>query len=222
MDSSKIWILIQTSFPILRNSFELVWKNYTNILGKILKLLLLILQPDNIDLVEEEEDLYNTIHVIRRTNLTNTVHSLVFARTVDYVKDKVVVDFWSYFQKPLDSVDGFLKFYKAVNMLYKCYFQFSPVMAKLDLLQEEENREKYIYGKRSAVQALKVGIRAALLSKLPVSHKTIIENFYETALKKEEKKDVEAVNEVCGICALNDNECLCLQNFYDTNRYLYL
>lgn len=178
---------------------------------------MLILQPEYIDLVEEG-DLYNTIHVIRRMNLTKTVHTLVFARTEEYIKNNVVEDFWSYFQKPVDSLNGFFKFYKAVNKLYMCYIQFSPVMAKLDLLQEE-NTEKLIYGKRSAVQAFKVSLRSALLSKLPVSHKTIIENFYETALKKEEKIDTEVVREICAICVQNEKKCECLRNFYDTNRY---
>lgn len=104
-------------------------------------------------------------------------------------------------------------------MLYKSYLKLAFAVTKLDLLQEEGHTKKLFYGKETATEALKLTIRAALLSTLPVSHKTIIEMFYETALRKEEKKDVD---KVCEVCVLDDNQCCCLHNFYATNRYLCL
>lgn len=156
-------------------------------------------------------------------NLTNVVQSLVFTRTEDYIRQKVAVEFWSYFQKPLDSNNGFMKFTKAVDLLYKCYLKFLPSMAKLDLLQKNAGLHNSIYNEKNAHDALGLSIRAILLSQLPVSHKTIIEHFYETALKKEENKNIENHgDDGCTVCLLNnENECACLHNFYETNRYLF-
>lgn len=177
-------------------------------------------EPDTISSIDEG-DFYNTLHAIKTVNLTKVVYSLVSARTDDYIRDRVVVDFWSFFQNPQDSNHDFIRFYKAVDMLYKCYFQFSRVMVKLDLLIEE-NTNVPNQSENSAVRALKLSVRAALLAKLPVSHKTIIESFYETALKLEEKKNVEIADQICGLCALTIHKCRCLQNFYDTNRYIFI
>lgn len=175
----------------------------------------LLLQPESTDVLEEG-NFYDTLHLIKTMNLANLVHSLVFSRTEDYLRQKVAVEFWSYFQQPTDSNDGFLKFYRAVEFLYKCYFQFSSSMAKLDLIQRDVKLRNSVYNEKSALDAFKLSMRAALLSQLPISHKTIIENFYETALKKEENKNEE---EACKVCLLNNNECTCLQNFDVTNRY---
>lgn len=174
----------------------------------------LLLQPDSTDVVEEG-DFYDTLHLIKTMNLANVVHSLVFARTEDYLRQNVAVEFWSYFEQPADSNDGFLKFYRAVEFLYKCYFQFSSSMAKLDLLQRDMKLSNSVYNEKSALDAFKLSMRAALLSQLPISHKTIIENFYKTALRKEENKNGD---EVCKVCLLNIDECTCLQNFDLTNR----
>lgn len=167
----------------------------------------------------EEEEFYNILNIVRTMNLTGVIQALVITRTENYIREKTAVEFWSCFQKPLDSKDGFLKFYKAVELLYNCYAAFSHIMIKLDLLRKYADVKQPIYNEKSAVDALKLIIRSILLSQLPVSHKTIIENFYETALRKEENKNNESMDEMCGVCVLTVTECTCLHNFYETNRY---
>lgn len=150
--------------------------------------------------------------------MTEVVQSLIVARIEKYIREKVAPEFWSYFPKPLDCNEGFVKFYECVELLYNCYMQFSQLMIKLDLLRSYADIKTPIYNEKTAVDALKLIIRAVLLSQLPTTHKYIIENFYKTALKKEENKNNDSFDETCAICLLNNNECSCLNNFYETNR----
>lgn len=94
-------------------------------------------------------------------------------------------------------------------------------MNKVNLMRECNECTSDIYHEKNAVDALKLVIRATLLSQLPVEHSCTIENFYETALKKEELRANGYHEENCRYCFADIAGCTCISSFYDTNRYVY-
>lgn len=148
---------------------------------------------------------------MNQLKLTKTIRSLITTRIEKHTREIIVPEFWSYFKKTNNKVDGFGKFYKAVEVLYNYFIQYVCLMPRLNALREP-NERNFIYGESDAGEALKLIIRATLLSQLPVDHTKVIEDFYDTALNVEDTDGY--LNERCVLC-MKDN---CTDCFYDTNR----
>lgn len=164
------------------------------------------------------EEFYNATNIIETLNITETIQYLVLTNVEKYLQNKVAVEFWSYFTKAADECLGFQQYTKAVQVLYDYYLQFANIMAKVDAMRECNRLDTHIYNEKNAIDALKLTIRATLLAQLPIEHKTIIENFYELALKMEEGRGNISIDETCKICTLEVVHCNCMHIFYETNK----
>ena len=125
------------------------------------------------------------------------------------------MDFWSFFRDVSDENEGFRQFHSAVGRLYENYTHFHPMVLKLELLRCTAERTATICGEKTATGALKVTMRAALLSQIPLNCNSVIKNFYDVALKNEENE--ENFEGDCPVCLCRER-CMCSQYFYQTNR----
>lgn len=147
---------------------------------------------------------------------------MIITNIEKYMREKVAVEFWSYFTKTQDEHSGFRLYAKAVEILYNYYIQFANIMANIDAMREYNGISTHIYNEKHAIDALKLIIRATLLAKLPVKHDNTIKNFYEIALRQEEGRENVADDETCKTCLLELAECNCIESFYETNRCVCL
>ncbi|KAF5286722.1 hypothetical protein FQR65_LT12455 [Abscondita terminalis] len=150
-------------FPVLHNSFALPF-----------------VEVSDYKLIE-------TVDAINQMKLASTIQALVFHKVEKYVREQVSPEFWSYFANTDNVIEGFSQFYKAIKLLHGYYTQFLYLMRNVNVLRERGHCNEVVYGERNSVQVLKVIIRATLLSQLPLQHSKVIEYFYETGLKMEDR-----------------------------------
>lgn len=167
------------------------------------------------------EELYSAINIIKTFNATETIQCIIITNLEKFIRETVSKEFWLYFTKPKSQYNGFLHFVHAVNLLYDYYTQLTSVMNKVNLMRECNECKSDLYHEKNAVDALKLVIRATLLSQLPREHRSTIENFYETALKTEELRANGCQEENCRYCFADIGGCTCISSFYDTNRYVF-
>lgn len=86
------------------------------------------------------------------------------------------------------------------------------------MMRKKNQHNDPVKGQDNLKDALKLIIRSALLSQLPVGKKEIIRDFYEIALKMEVRCDFHDAEVICKGCGNNTRECCCSKNFYQTNR----
>ncbi|KAK5642898.1 hypothetical protein RI129_009065 [Pyrocoelia pectoralis] len=189
IDMNKAWILIKHTFPILDNDINL---RYSKI-------------PD--------AQLFETVNLINRLGLNTTIKSLIISKFEEHVRKYVVPQFWSFFSIKSEASEGFSQFFKAVDLLYNYFSHHLDLMNNVSLLCNN----KQIYNSENSTDALKLIIRASLLSQLPSNYNKIIEEFYETALKLEGKDNTQ--NIACPVCR-REQDCLCLTYFHNTNSKL--
>lgn len=156
--------------------------------------------------------------MINSLNITAIVQTLTITQIEKFSRDEVAPRFWSFFTKPSSEYNGFQKFSEAVELLHTYYIHLSTVATKINLMRECNNHRVNIYNECDAVESLKVIIRATILSQLPLDHKSVIENFYELALRLEEQRNGSGSEVRCTVCAADISKCSCTQCFANTNR----
>jgi hypothetical protein len=80
-------------------------------------------------------------------------------------------------------------------------------------------RTKPVYNQSCLHEALRLIVKAVLLSQLPVDYQWLISSFYETALKMQDLEEENGMNEQCIVCLQEHYSCSCLEIFENTNRY---
>lgn len=111
------------------------------------------------------------------------VEDLVISKIKQNLRQEIVPRFWSYFTDREKESDGFEKFKNAVANLYCDLDKFFSVVSNLELLRQGLEIERNVYGEKSLTNTFRVIVRALLHSQLPLSHPTIIEDFYRISFK---------------------------------------
>lgn len=119
----------------------------------------------------------------------------------------IAPEFWNYFKTPKDEHEGLTNFYKAISRLYNHYDSLLPLTVRLEKMRTTFNISKSIYNEETVVAALKLILRATILSQLPIDYKCVIENFYEVMLRFQDKGEA-------------DDDSVDVTEFDETNRFV--
>lgn len=85
-------------------------------------------------------------------------------------------------------------------------------------MRKSTNFKECVYGESNLKDALKLILRAALLSQFPTDRNENIHNFYKIALRMEDNQDQNHGEKFCQACLFENEKCTCAQYFYETNR----
>ncbi|KAJ8928110.1 hypothetical protein NQ314_019336 [Rhamnusium bicolor] len=176
IDYKSSWILIKKVFPILDDCCTLY-------------------QLDDKPFLKNE--FYEAVEFIKNMNLSKSIQNLLMSKIEQRLRDEVVPEFWSYFKKSENDNKGFQQFYNAVKSLYDCYKQLDHTISKLELFRQATQLDDLVYNENCVHNALKLILKATLLSQLNLDYQLVVMNFYETALKME---DTEEGDGQCIIC----------------------
>lgn len=199
MDTSGVeldscWKSLKKLFPVLNDNFNI---------------------PFNAEPIGKEE-LYQVVNVLKKYDLTETVKELIVKNIEEHIRNKVVVEYWTFITDIKNEAENFATYHKAMVSLYDKYLQLYNIFANLELLYANVEDRTAIYHQKKNADALKLIFRSALLSQLPLNYSKIIKYFYEIGLKFEER-DIEIGEEHCSICNLNNDCCHCAQYFFEVN-----
>ncbi|XP_018567673.1 anaphase-promoting complex subunit 2 isoform X1 [Anoplophora glabripennis] len=195
-DYEKVWNFIKRVFPVLDESFTFC-------------------QVEDNTFLKNEFD--ESVEFCQNMNLAKTIQDLLISKIEQRLRDEVVPEFWSYFKKSENDNKGFKQFYNAVKSLYDCFKQLDHIITKLEIFRQATKLCDLIYNENSTHNALKLILKATLLSQLNLEYQVVVMNFYETALKME---DTEEDDGQCIICLQESRHCNCLHLFQETNRKL--
>ncbi|RZC36665.1 anaphase-promoting complex subunit 2 [Asbolus verrucosus] len=193
-DYKSVWITIKQTFPILEGSSTI--------------------PEDDFEAVP-----YEAINLIKMLNLTEQIQGLVINKIEERLRKDVVPEFWSYFKRTDNQNAGFQQFYHAVKYLFYNFLKLDLIVNKLILLRETNDYKKPVYNQTCLHEALKLIVKAVLLSQLPINYQRMISNFYETALKMQDPEE-ENPNGQCIICLQEQYICSCINMFQETNKKL--
>lgn len=192
IDYKATWNQIKSVFPILDDSYELDDKPFI------------------------KSEFQDVITFINRNKIAHHIQNLIISKIDKKLREEVIPEFWSYF-KNIENNKGFQHFYNAVKCLYDNYKQLDLNMQKLDMFKQATKLNDFVYNEACVHSALKLMLRATLLSQLNLNYQPIVSNFYEVVLKME---DVEETNDgKCTICCQESVQCNCVHLFQETNRY---
>lgn len=195
-DYQKVWHLLKRVFPVLDESFTFCQVE------------------DNTFLKNE---FYQCVEFSKNMNLAKTVQDLLISKIEQRLRDEVVPEFWSYFKKSENDNKGFKQFYNAVKSLYDCFKQLDHIITKLEMFRQATQLQDMVYNENSTYDALKLILKATLLSQLNLDYQVVVKNFYETVLTME---DAEEGDGQCIICLQESRHCNCLHLFQETNRFV--
>ncbi|EFA00073.1 anaphase-promoting complex subunit 2 [Tribolium castaneum] len=195
LDLKSAWITIKEAFPILESPSKI---------------------PDN----DFDSAPFEAISIIKRLNLTQQIQDLVIIKIEERLRKEIVPDFWSHFKKTENEAAVFHEFYSVVKFLFHNYVQLDLIINKLILLREASNFTKPVYNQTCLHEALKLIVRAVLLSQLPIDHEWMIVNFYETALKMQDPEEENSTSGECVVCMQEEFSCSCREMFEETNKKL--
>ncbi|KAJ8945964.1 hypothetical protein NQ318_016792 [Aromia moschata] len=196
VDYKGAWNSIKKVFPILEDAYTLY-------------------QLEDEPLLKNE--FCEAIDFIKNIGLSKTIQDLIVSKIEQRLRDEVAPEFWSYFKKSENDNKGFKQFYNAVKSLYDCYKQLDHTISKLELFRQATQLEALVYNEKCVHDALRLILKATLLSQLNLDYQIVVMNFYETALKME---DAEENDGQCIICLQESLHCNCLHLFQETNRKL--
>lgn len=192
IDYETAWKRVKNVFPILDDSYQLDEKPFL------------------------KNEFNEVVTFMNKTNLAVHVQNLIVSKIQKKLREEVVPEFWSYFKNSNQETKGFQQFYNAVKCLYDNYRHLDHDMQKLNMFKEAMKLEDLVYNESCVHSALKLMLRATMLSQLNLQYQQIVMNFYECALKME---DIEALNDgKCLVCSQENLRCNCLHLFQETNR----
>lgn len=192
IDYRTAWNRIKTVFPILDDSYQLEDKPFS------------------------KNDFNEVIHFINTTNLAVHIQNLMVSQIEKKFRDVIVPEFWSYFTNSNGATKGFQQFYNAVKYLYDNYRQLDYDMQRLKMFKQATQLDDPIYNETCLESALKLILKATMLSQLNLEYQSVVLNFYECALKME---DIEENNDgKCTVCYQENIQCNCIYLFQETNR----
>ncbi|CAG9565257.1 unnamed protein product [Danaus chrysippus] len=154
------------------------------------------------------------------------IRDLVLVHIEKYLRQHVAPSFWAKFIKVEEEVKGFQLFKSAVNDLYESLKNFSPILNKLNTLNNCCGDNKPIFGERDVLMGFKQLLRATLLSQLPLDFPVIINHFYKISFNvfDNEYENSEMPDDImCSGCWNESIDCNCayiVKIFHDTNRKL--
>ncbi|KAG5876105.1 hypothetical protein JTB14_013685 [Gonioctena quinquepunctata] len=155
---------------------------------------------------------------LKNADLSHHIQNLIVSKIERKLRDEVAPEFWSYFKNNEHENRGFKQFYNAVKSLYDSYRQLDHTMSKLGMFSQAADMKETPYNELGVRSALRLILKATLLSQLNLDYQTVVINFYEAALKME---DVEqGFDGQCIICSQERLLCNCLHLFQETNRKL--
>nr|XP_023028180.1 anaphase-promoting complex subunit 2 [Leptinotarsa decemlineata] len=197
MDYKEAWTLTKKVFPILEDTCSLIHLE---------------------DRAFSKQDLQIVAEFIKKTSLSSHIQNLIISKIEQKLRVEVAPEFWSYFKNNEHENKGFKQFYNAINALYDSFKQLDHEVSKLGMFKKIIELEESLYNENCDHNALKLILRATLLSELNLDYQTVVMNFYEAALKME---DIEQGNDSqCIICSQERLHCNCLHLFQETNRKL--
>ncbi|XP_056634771.1 anaphase-promoting complex subunit 2 [Diorhabda sublineata] len=197
MNYKELWLLVKRIFPILDESINLCQLEESLFL---------------------KHEFFEAIDFIRNAKLTLHIQNLIVSKIEQRLRDEVAPAFWSYFKSNEHESKGFIQFYNAVKSLFDSYRQLDNTMSKLELFREATYLNELVYNQKDMHNALKLILKATLLSQIHLDYQVIVMNFYKVALKME---DVDENNfGQCIICSQESLHCNCMHLFQETNRKL--
>ncbi|CAH1101110.1 unnamed protein product [Psylliodes chrysocephalus] len=197
MDFKEGWSLIKRVFPILDETYNLCQLEEKTFL---------------------KQEFCDAVEFIKKINLAVHIQNLIVSKIEQRLRDEVAPEFWSYFKNNEHENKGFKQFYNAVKSLYDSYRQLEHTMRKLEMFRQATDIEEQVYNEKNVYDALKLILKATLLSQLNLDYQLVVMNFYEAALKTD---DVDENNEgQCIICSQESLHCNCMHLFQETNRKL--
>lgn len=150
--------------------------------------------------------------IINQLNVYEFVENAVISSIETHLQNATVPKFWAHFGEVENVYEGFKNFHNAITLLHQSYHQLLEYCRRLDMYRVTYNYRKTIYNETSSSNALKVILRASVLSQLPIEYKTTIEFFYKVVLCFE-----ESCNE-CVYCKKPSPECQCFFQFDNVNK----
>lgn len=198
MDFKEGWSLIKRVFPILDETYNLCQLEEKTFL---------------------KQEFCDAVEFIKKINLAVHIQNLIVSKIEQRLRDEVAPEFWSYFKNNEHENKGFKQFYNAVKSLYDSYRQLEHTMRKLEMFRQATDIEEQVYNEKNVYDALKLILKATLLSQLNLDYQLVVMNFYEAALKTD---DVDENNEgQCIICSQESLHCNCMHLFQETNRCVF-
>lgn len=192
LDYEGAWKLVKSVFPILDDSYQLEEKPFL------------------------KHEFNEVVTFINKIKIALHIQNLIVSRIEKKLREEVVPEFWSYFKNSSHEIKGFQQFYNAIKCLYDNYKLLDLNMQKLNMFKKATNLDDLVYKEPCVHSAMKLILRASLLSQLNLEYQPVVMHFYEAALKME---DIDEVNGICIICAQESISCNCLHLFQETNRY---
>ncbi|XP_063910083.1 anaphase-promoting complex subunit 2 [Zophobas morio] len=194
-DYKAAWATITQAFPILQS-------------------------PPSLPESDFETVPFEAVNTIKLLNLAEQIQDLVITRMEERLRKDIVPQFWSHFKKTDHDSATFREFHDAVKFLYYNYMKLDLIMNKLIVLREASNVAKPVYNHACLHEALKLIVKAVLLSQLPVDQQWLILSFYEKALKRQDCEEESYGNEQCCGCLQEQYVCQCVEMFQETNKKL--
>ncbi|XP_046390821.1 anaphase-promoting complex subunit 2 [Ischnura elegans] len=165
------------------------------------------------------------------SKLDISVEDLVLERINCYLQQKIIPNFWSYFQATESDLEGFEKFRDAVENLYNSLELFMPQLSRLEILRSLKGKGDAEVEEYSIISVFRDMVKAALHSDLSLYTKRVMESFYRTSFKvfcnadKSPQDGDESAEDFlhCGGCNHEIEQCQCqaiLQVFHQVNRKL--
>ncbi|XP_068619095.1 anaphase-promoting complex subunit 2 [Battus philenor] len=193
------WNKINYAFPIINGIF------YTNCTD------------------EEYEEIQE---IIVNLGIQTRIRDLVIIHIEKYVRQQIVPPFWAKFIISDVEVKGFQLFKTAINDIYDSVTNFSPILRKLNLLNNCCPDNMPIFGEKDVILGFKQLLRATLLAQIPLEFQYIVYLFYKVSFNVfDNENDNSDMGEdvMCSGCKNDYTDCNCayiVKVFHDTNRKL--
>lgn len=156
------------------------------------------------------------------------IRDLVIIRIEDYLRRRLVPEFWVHFTKNDDDLKGFQIFERAINDLYNAVIEFSDILKRLQALNDVCSDNKLLFAEKNVILGFKQILRASLLSQIPLDYQVIIEQFYKISFNAFDNETVGNDSEMsedtcCPGCDRLHSTCNCkfvMAMFHEVNRKL--
>lgn len=196
VDYEATWKVMKLVFPILDDSFQLEDKPFL------------------------KHEFNEVVTFVNNNKIAQDIQNLIVIKLQKKLREEIVPEFWSYFKNVIPETNNFQQFYNAIKCIYDNYRLLDHIMQKLNMFKQATHLESSVYNEECAHSALKLMLRATMLSQLSSDYQQVVMHFYECALKME---DIEEINDGnCTVCSQDNIHCNCLYLFQETNRYSFL